>query len=140
METENKCGECTLCCTVLEIKEVDSKANETCKHCILKKGCKIYDKRPQGCKEFKCMWLQMDNVHEDLRPDKCGVVFEKFTDKVIMGGTMGYMSSIVPGQIQAFNNEGISVVIVDHSQKKKFSFLANGHTREFVESEINGSS
>ena len=82
----------------------------------------------------------MEKVHPDLRPDKCGVVFEKFTDNVVMGATNGYMTEVVPKQIKAFNKEGISVILVDHSKKHKFRFLAEGHTKEFVEEEINGSS
>ena len=72
-----KCGECTLCCKLLHIPETNSKPNEYCKYCEINKGCRVYDERPDGCREFQCAWLQMVNVHIDLRPDKCGVLFEK---------------------------------------------------------------
>jgi len=133
-----KCGECKACCKILLIEEVDSKPNEWCQHCN-KNGCRIYDIRPKGCREFMCTWLQMNHVGIEMRPDKCGVVFEKFTDNVMMGGTDGKIKPIVQGQIKFFNKEGISVVIVNHNTKTKTNFLANGHTRKFVEDEINDS-
>lgn len=134
------CGECTLCCKLLHIKEVDSKPNEYCKHCDLNVGCNIYDNRPDGCREFQCAWLQMNQVGIEMRPDKCGVLFEKFTDSIMMGATDGYMAHLVNGQINSFNHEGISVVILDHSKKSKTYFLAKNHTKEFVDGEINYSS
>jgi len=135
-----KCGECKLCCKLLLIEEVNSKPNEWCRHCSNENGCEIYDTRPEGCKQFMCMWLQMPFVGVSMRPDKCGVVFEKFAENVVMGGTDGRVERIVEGQIKAFNNEGISVVLVNHSNKSKMDYLANGHTRKLVEDVINGCS
>ena len=129
-----KCDECTLCCKLLEIPETESKPNEWCKHCD--NGCSIYQDRPDGCREFECAWLQMDNVGIEMRPDKCGVIFEKFADTVIMGVTDGYVSYRVQGQIEAFKRENISVVMMDHSKRSKDYFFANGHTKEYVESKI----
>jgi len=78
----------------------------------------------------------MDNVGIEMRPDKCGVIFEKFADTVMMGATDGYVSYRVQGQIEAFKREGISVVMMDHSKESKNYFFANGHTKEYVESKI----
>jgi hypothetical protein len=123
----------------LHIPETESKPNEYCKHCEINKGCNIYEERPDGCREFQCMWLQMEKVHIDLRPDKCGVIFEKFTDNVIMGVTDGYVSYRAMGQIESFKKENISVVMMNHNTKTKKNFLSKGHTKEFVEKEINDS-
>lgn len=136
-----QCGECTACCVLLEITDTASKPNEVCKHCDLGVGCKIYDQRPQGCKEFMCMWLQMGYVHPDLRPDRCGLMFEKFSDEVICGVTSGHgVTRNVLGQIEAFVQEGFSVVIMNHAKRQKSFFLAKGHTRSYVDGVINGRS
>lgn len=135
-----ECGKCTACCIVLEIKETNSKANEICQHCNPGVGCKIYADRPQGCREFACMWLQMPHVHPDLRPDNCGIVFEKFSDDVIVGATSGAVAERVIGQIHAFNKEGFSVVVSNHATKKNTLFLAQGHNKEYVDGVVNGRS
>jgi hypothetical protein len=138
-----ECDGCTLCCKVLEIPEVNSKFNEWCKYCDKERGCKIYSERPDSCKEFNCAWVQMKKagikVGIEIRPDICGVVFEKYTDNVMMALTSGKILERVWGQIKFFNNEGISVVLFDHSNKSKTVYLSKGHTREFVEKEINDS-
>jgi hypothetical protein len=53
-----------------------------CQHCDKTKGCKIYDSRPQGCADFKCMWLSTQTsdrnegkMPEKLRPDRSKVIF-----------------------------------------------------------------
>ena len=132
------CGRCTLCCKLLEIVDVESKANEWCKHCT-KNGCSIYEHRPQDCKEFMCAWLQMEYAGIDMRPDRCGVVFEKLSDRVMGGITNGRMTPLVKGQIRAFNKEMMSVMILDPNTRSKHYFLAPFHTIEFVEEQINDS-
>lgn len=106
-----KCGECTLCCELLDIKSVDSKAGEMCKHCD--KGCMIYNKRPNECKTFNCAYLQMENVGKELRPDKCGIIFEKITDNIFLG-TMDKDTKIKPivkQQIEYFVKDGFAVIL-----------------------------
>jgi hypothetical protein len=82
----------------------------------------------------------MKNAGEELRPDKCGVLFEKWSDKVIVGATNEILSNLILGQIDYFRSEGISIVIVDHTKKTRTYFLAEGHTKDFVRKEINDSS
>jgi hypothetical protein len=72
---ERTCGTCTLCCKVLGVDEVSTPRSAWCQHCDKKSGCKIYDQRPSACREFICLWLVDTSVPDDLRPDKCKVVF-----------------------------------------------------------------
>jgi len=70
-----ECGECSLCCKVVEIEETESPRNEWCKHCDPgKAGCTIHSERPDSCRNCDCLWLQgmFDDEH---KPDKTGVVF-----------------------------------------------------------------
>ncbi len=81
----SECNDCTLCCLMLEIPELDKKAGEVCKYCEPEKGCKIYPTRPKSCREFRCMYHQMETCREDVRPDKSNVIWEKVNDNIIFG-------------------------------------------------------
>ncbi|HEV7317701.1 MAG TPA: hypothetical protein VGO04_03710 [Ensifer sp.] len=50
------CGTCTLCCRLPDIDALDKPANAWCRHCTKGQGCRIYDDRPQLCRDFFCLW------------------------------------------------------------------------------------
>lgn len=131
-----ECGECTLCCLHLNIPDTNSKEGELCKYCNENVGCKIYDNRPECCKVFECCWKQTDGAHIDLRPDNCGVLFEKWTDNVIVGSLENLPSDLVLRQNSYFQAEGISVVLVNQNEKSRTFYLANKHTIKYVEGNI----
>lgn len=84
--TDRRCGDCTLCCRLLPVKELEKKANTRCEH-QSRKGCAIYHQLgfPPSCGLWNCAWLG----GEDLpRPDRCGWVVD-----------------VVPDLIRARNNE-----------------------------------
>ena len=83
------------------------------------------------------MKKQNIKVSNELRPDKCNVLFEKYSDNVIVGVTEKELSELVLNQIKHFRNSGISVLIVDYTKKTKTYFLVKNHTKEFVRKEIN---
>jgi len=111
-----KCGECTVCCTLLDIPWMDSPAGEPCKYCD--KGCTIYATVDDRCSEFKCAYNQMDNVSEKLRPDNCGIIFERIEDDLMFGTVNPNHTEFqfVHGQINAFIQEGINVVLSKEGQ------------------------
>lgn len=51
------CGECSLCCKLPRIEQLEKPEGKWCSHCNAGKGCKIYESRPQVCRDFKCFWL-----------------------------------------------------------------------------------
>lgn len=57
----------------MAVDDLDKPRDTWCTHCDKGKGCKIYDTRPQGCRDFNCLWLQGVG-EEELRPDKSWVV------------------------------------------------------------------
>lgn len=65
-----KCGDCTLCCTLAGVNELQKPPGVTCRH-IKGKGCGIYPNRPNACRDFACGWL-LGNFDERFRPDKIG--------------------------------------------------------------------
>jgi hypothetical protein len=131
-----ECDGCTICCLDLNIPDTNSKEGDLCKHCNENVGCKIYDTRPECCKAFECCWKQTDGAHIDLRPDKCGVLFEKWTDNVIVGSLEKPVSDLILRQISYFQSEGISVVLINQNEKSRTFYLADNHTIKYIEGEI----
>ena len=131
-----ECENCTVCCKHLYIPETDSKEGELCKYCKEDVGCLIYEHRPEACSTFECCWKQMKYAHIDLRPNNCGVLFEKWSDNVIVGSTEDELSELILGQIGYFQRECISVLMVNQEEKIKVYYLAEGHTVSFVDGEI----
>jgi len=106
-----ECGSCNLCCILPKLPELNKEAGITCKY--LCNTCTIYDNRPDACKEFSCAYHQMDKVSEKLRPDNCGIIFEKLAPDLMFGSVNPTHKdfSFVHGQIQYFLKEGINVVL-----------------------------
>ena len=72
---KRECGECSECCSILPIIELNKPRRMPCKH-LCAKGCGIYKdpKKPRVCNVFRCEWLR-GNLAEWDRPDKLGVMF-----------------------------------------------------------------
>jgi uncharacterized protein len=69
------CGTCTACCRMMAVPELYKNAWVDCPNCAIGKGCKIYPDRPQPCREFMCGWLLAPYMGEELKPERCHVVF-----------------------------------------------------------------
>jgi hypothetical protein len=108
MMPKRSCGSCTLCCKLLPMSkhdpyrkldvmskmiehgmarpeqftgmtpEWDKPAGERCEHQSHSKGCKIYDRRPFGCRFWNCRWLLGDDTGG--RPDRVGYVVDVMPD------------------------------------------------------------
>jgi len=135
-----ECGECTLCCKLLELHEIPSKIGEWCKYCDKTKGCSIYVGKPKECDTYKCMWLEMENVGVELRPDKSHIIFNKASDKTIcaMQDPDYKLDSLVMQQIKEFNKQGYSVVI--RKNEMYYTYLTKGHTLKEAKRDIDGRS
>lgn len=75
------CGSCTLCCKALPVQGIDKEAGAWCPHCLPGEGCSIYERRPQSCRDFDCLWLR-GHLAESDRPDRIGAVFWSAVDNV----------------------------------------------------------
>lgn len=73
----NECGECSACCNWPHIAELKKPAHQLCSHHASGR-CSIYGKpeRPAICADFRCAWHLNDGWPAELRPDRCGVMFE----------------------------------------------------------------
>lgn len=80
------CGDCTACCTIYRVPELQKKAWVRCEH-QEQNGCGIYDRRPKMCRAFECYYLQDPKnffdpktrkkvrFSREYRPDRLGIVF-----------------------------------------------------------------
>lgn len=78
---DNPCGTCTQCCKTMGVTELAKPRDRWCTHCAVGHSCRIYDDRPQSCRDFVCLWLHTQGQEEGrmpeaLRPDRCKVVFD----------------------------------------------------------------
>lgn len=107
-----RCGACKACCELFPIVEIGKPAGKLCPHYC--DGCSIHETKPKSCAEYDCAYLQSEDAPESLRPDRCGIVFTKKSDRIFSG-------ILVPGvevtdmakrQINSFLDQGYSVVLL----------------------------
>jgi hypothetical protein len=77
-----QCGDCTLCCKLIAVRELDKLAGQRCDHQRMGKGCSIYDRRPPSCRFWNCRWLVEDDTAELSRPDRSHYVVDIIPDFV----------------------------------------------------------
>lgn len=70
---KRSCGTCTACCKTHPVREISKPQGEWCIQCNIGSGCKVYEKRPIGCRKFECQWLK-GSFEEKDRPDKTRIV------------------------------------------------------------------
>jgi hypothetical protein len=68
------CGDCTLCCKVMQIAALGKAAGAWCGHCRIGAGCKIHAAKPGECGDFFCGYLQDPRLGEEWRPSKSKIV------------------------------------------------------------------
>lgn len=123
------CGECTVCCTLSVVKELDKKVGEQCVHCV-DQGCMIHGKHPKVCKDFECAYYQGGN-NIKLRPDQCGIMFWKKNERLFSGMVMPGLeiTEMAKGQIESFKKQGYSVMLLKLGEVPHLE-LAEGHDKE----------
>jgi hypothetical protein len=77
-----RCGDCTLCCRVMAIEELDKPAGKWCRHCQPSRGCRIYENRPNECRDFNCLWLVDARFGPDWKPSKSKLVLTTSDDGI----------------------------------------------------------
>jgi Fe-S-cluster containining protein len=79
---ERRCGDCSLCCTVLRVDAPKLKklGGVNCLHQdVGGPGCAIHATRPQICRAYRCLWLG-GGLEEAERPDLLGAVLDVVSD------------------------------------------------------------
>ena len=70
------CGDCTMCCKLLAIEALRKPVGAWCAHCDAGKGCRIYDGRPQECRDYYCAYLTWPDVAEAWRPSRSKIILD----------------------------------------------------------------
>lgn len=72
---ENRtCDGCTLCCVLLEVEEIEKKAETRCER-QTDKRCFQYERRPDACRAYECLWRQGAGP-DWASPLRTGIVFD----------------------------------------------------------------
>jgi hypothetical protein len=67
------CGECQLCCKLFPVPLLEKPAGAWCRHSCAA-GCAIHASRPEVCRQYDCYWRDHNDVPDNCRPDRIGVV------------------------------------------------------------------
>lgn len=74
-----------------------------------------------------------------MRPDKCGIVFEKLSDRIFFGTVFKDPTKEAVGQVDAFVEQGFSVFLVSNTQQFPLTAqIAAGHDEAEVRAEFSG--
>jgi len=79
-----RCGECTLCCKLLPVKDLGKGAGERCRH-QRGLGCNVYQKLKTvapSCALWTCRWLTENDTADLARPDRSHYVIDVMPDYV----------------------------------------------------------
>lgn len=137
MPRDRECGTCVTCCRDLYIvtPELTKPAHVLCPHCT-GAGCGIYDTRPSVCRMWNCVWRQLPALPDDLRPDRCGVMFDldrvrpptNLFEEVFIAARTGDAASFdrpeVRKGIDMFIRQGVFPVWLDVRDEKKLIYPA----------------
>lgn len=130
MQVDRQCGSCSACCYTYEIEEMKKPEHKWCKYALKGRGCSVYSKRLDVCKNFRCSWLNGFEA-KDLRPDKSRFVMNFINPDEWSLGTMFHMNEFISGALQEpvveriidhFTKENMSIVLTYRNGKKKVIF------------------
>lgn len=118
------CGECAMCCFLLEVAAVGKRADQWCRNVIKGKGCAIYEQRPGACRSFRCLWLDNDALDDQWKPSKARFLLraegtrlsiDMHPDYPDAWRREPYHSAILQWSRAAWTNEGSVVVLARNS-------------------------
>ena len=95
------------------MKWLNKAAGEDCVHC--QDGCLIHETKEKECRGFEWAWLQSNVDNPELRPDRCGIVFEKTVDDEMFGTVAPdrEISDAARKQLQNFVDQGYVVRLTE---------------------------
>lgn len=77
--SERQCGDCGLCCKLLEIPEIQKPPSAWCNDYKRGVGCGVYATRPSACRGFECLWLYSTKLDDSWQPKRAK--FLMYTEK-----------------------------------------------------------
>jgi hypothetical protein len=80
-----RCGECRQCCNVFPLPALGKPAGQWCR-LLGPSGCTVHETGlPKVCSQYTCYWLDHEDVPEESRPDRLGMVVTE-SGTVSVGG------------------------------------------------------
>jgi len=71
------CGQCSLCCFLLDVPEAGKPKSGWCPHARPGKGgCAIHESRPGVCRTYNCQWLVDATIPDRWQPLKCKMLLD----------------------------------------------------------------
>jgi len=97
-QLERQCGGCQVCCVVFELHDPDAgkAAGEPCRN-LCPQGCAIYERRPQVCRDWLCVWRLLPTLPEHWRPDLSGILLYQIKSQVPGYHDAGLILSLANG-------------------------------------------
>jgi len=69
-----RCGDCSLCCTVMAVGEINKPENVKCSKLTVMGKCSVhYNGKPESCTTYQCLWLA-GAMPEELKPSRSRIV------------------------------------------------------------------
>jgi hypothetical protein len=134
------CGECTACCTVMGVAELNKANYQPCSHNCGR--CGIYDSRPNTCRTWCCGWL-LGRIEGDgrRRPDQLGLLFNQET---LAGKTVTVAYEVWPGAGKQANikyllrkmSQTEPIVLREHATRKCDVITPDRRKREAMRQSI----
>jgi hypothetical protein len=80
------CDNCTMCCKLLAIDVLKKPRGVWCTKCDQKRGCTIYETRPDPCRGFYCGYLRLADLDERWKPAKAKFLinFEAQANRIVI--------------------------------------------------------
>jgi hypothetical protein len=71
---DRSCADCTLCCSLLSVAELNKPPMVPCTNCVAGSGCRIYPQRPTECRQFYCGYLLHAALDKRWKPSRCNLI------------------------------------------------------------------
>jgi hypothetical protein len=92
-----------MCCKVFPLPILDKAENQWCKF-LSPSGCVLHDHgQPEVCRQYACYWLEHEEMPEEHRPDRIGVVVTECGSVSVAGDVLPVfvLNQSEPGAFQA---------------------------------------
>ena len=114
------CGDCKLCCKVMAIETLAKPAGSWCPHCKQRTGCGIYQRRPDECRNYTCLWLVDERLDQRWKPNKSKLVLTTSEDGIEVRCDPGFPDAwrkepyrrVIQGWAAAGESHDVTVLVI----------------------------
>jgi hypothetical protein len=133
----------------MRVPELEKPKDKWCPHCVVGKGCGIYEERPASCRDFFCAYLLDDKIAEHWRPSQSRMVLNNRVETIFRvlvdpdrpnawrqqpyyGDIKKWAANAVRMNRVVVVHVGDSVTVILHDRDKAFGKLAPGEQLRLV--------